>query len=207
MATLQTVVDRITLDYLNRTDLDSQTIRAVQAAVRHYERRRFPWNEATTTLTCVTAQPYVSVPTDFLVLDLPLEIQYQSSANTALARIPFADIVEMNAVQGHNSTPTHYALRANQFHLALSPDSAYPIICHYLKQLPVLTSGAMTATNGWLSAAEDVIVYHAAKLMWANVLRNTEEGMKYYALETTAAKELAAAADQQQSGRITPTSF
>ena len=206
MSTLQDVVDRISNDYLNRTDLNAETVRAIQTAIRQYERKRFPWNEATTTLTCVTAQPYVSVPNDFLILDA-LEIQYQSSSNSELVVKPFVEIQSMNAAQGYNSQPTHYAKRGHLFHLALPPDSAYPIVCHYLKRLPALTASDMSGTNDWLVEAEDLIAYHAAKLIWANTLRNNEEALKYFALEKSAQTELGMYNDQQASGRITPTSF
>lgn len=203
--TLQNVIDRITLDYLNRTNLNSESVRAVQAAVRHYERQRFPWNEATSTLTAVTSQAYVTVPTDFLVLD-HLEIQFQS-ANYLLAQQSFVDLLEMNAVQGTNNLPTDFAQRGGRLYLSSVPDSAYLLNCYYIQQLPALTAASMTSTNKWLSAAEDVIVYHATKLMWANVLRNTEEATKFMLLEQTALKELHGFRDQVLATRIRPTQF
>src|SRR2546425_9638187 len=113
--TLQTVLDRITQDYLNRPDLTNQATRAVQAAVRHYERQRFHWNETVTTLTAVPSQSNLSVPADFLVLDL-LQVQFQSS-NYNLGELSFAEIKLMNTAPGNSSTslPDYFAIYANAF--------------------------------------------------------------------------------------------
>lgn len=204
--TLQNVIDRIRRDYLNRpTDLEAESVRAVQAAIRHYERHRYPWTEnGDTTLTTVTATPTLSVPADFLILD-HIEIQY-SGQNTDLISATFADIRRMNAVSTIN-TSTHFTLRGNTFHFFPWPDSAYPINCFYVNQLAAFTATDLTATNDWLSAAEDVIVFHAAKLVWANILRNDAEAAKMFALERTAATELDEYVAQREHARIKPTKF
>jgi hypothetical protein len=203
--TLQSVVDRITLDYLVRTDLNAATVRAVQAAIRRYERKRWPWNETVTTLTASNGVATLSVPSDFLVLDL-LEVQFQSS-NYALVHESLSLIRQMNAVPGGNSLPVRFDQRGYTFELSPVPDSAYLLNCYYLKRLTELTSGDMTASNDWLSAAEDLIVYHATKLMWANVLRNTEEAGKYAQLERDAYNELKSYTEQRIHTGLKPTSF
>lgn len=205
MPTLQNVVDRITLDYLNRTDLNAETVRSVQSAIRRYERKRWPWNETVATLTASTSLATISVPSDFLVLDL-LEVQFQSSTY-ALTRENLSVIRQMNAAPGGASLPTRFDQRGYTFELTPVPDSAYLLNCYYLQRLPELTSGDMTATNAWLSAAEDLIVYHATKLMWANVLRNTEEASKYAQLEQDAYKELRGYTEQRVTVALRPTSF
>lgn len=204
--TLQNVIDRIRRDYLNRpTDLEAETVRAVQAAIRHYERRRYPWTEnGAATLTTVVSATTLSVPDDFLILD-GLEIQY-SGCNTDLITATFADIRRMNSVVTNN-VPTHFALRGNSFHFFPTPNSAYALNCYYVQQLPRLTATVLSASNDWLSAAEDVIVYHAAKLVWANILRNDAEAIKMYALEKTANTQLDEYLAQRQNTSITPTKF
>lgn len=204
--TLQNVIDRIRQDYLNRpTDLETETVRAVQAAVRHYERHRYPWTEnGLTTLTTVTAVGTLSLPADFQILD-GLELQY-SGQNSDLRTSTYATIRRLNSVVAVSpGVPYHFALHGNYFHISPLPDSAYPVLCYYVQKLPVLA--ALTDTNDWLSAAEDVIVYHAAKLVWANILRNDAEANKMYALERTAATELAEYVAQRQNTSITPTKF
>jgi len=204
--TLQDVQDRITLDYLNRTNLNSVVIRAVQAAIRHYERKRWPWNETTTTLTASNGQLTLTVPSDFISLDL-LEIQYQS-ATYSLSRRSFEEVRELNVTGNENKNlPTSFAQRGDSFYLAPIPDSAYLVNCHYLQKLPELSSNSMTSTNAWLSAAEDLIVYHATKLVWANTLRNTEEATKYAQLERDAYTDLRTYTEQRVNNALRATKF
>lgn len=204
MATLQTLVDRIQSDYLNKSNLSGECVRAIQAAIRHYERQRFPWNETATALACVSSLGTVAVPTDLMVLDL-LQISAQGVLSDLTPR-PFDYIKLMNVVPTYN-TPTHFAIRGNNFNFAAIPDSAYPLTCYYLNKLPELTATSMTGTNDWLANAEDLLVYHAAKLMWANVLRNDAEAMKMFALEKAAYVELSAYNDQRMHGRLRATRF
>lgn len=206
MPNLQEVCDRIRLDYLNRpSDLSTETVRAVQAAVRHYERQRFPWNEALATATCTIAQSYIPVPSDFLILD-NLEIQYQLQ-NSDLLTSTFKTILRMNSVTTNPNVPTHFCLRGNYFHVSAIPNSAYLLNCYYLQKLPQLEAAVMTGTNKWLSAAEDLIVYHAAKLVWANILRNDDEAAKMFALEKSTFMELTGYRAQRENNRITSTKF
>src|SRR6266404_4007773 len=198
--TLQDAIIRIGQDYLNRSTLDSKIVRAIQAAVRHYERQRFPWNETATALATVALTESVPIPADFLVLDL-LEVTFGGSKYELKPR-SFKEIRQFNAVPGAEALPSFYCLHGNNFLLSPIPDVSYPITCNYLQQLPQLTSNALTATNDWLSAAEDVIIYHATKLMWANVLRNTDEATKYAQLERDAYTELTTYNEQRNHRAI-----
>ncbi len=204
--TLQDVQDRITLDYLNRTNLNAVTVRAIKAAIRHYERKRWPWNETTTTLTASNGQATLTLPADFLSLDL-LEVQFQS-ATYALTRRSFEEVRQLNVTGNDNKDlPTSFAQRGYNFYLAPIPNSAYLVNCHYLQKLTELTSGTMTGTNDWLSAAEDLIVYHATKLVWANTLRNTDEATKYAQLEQDAYKQLRSYIEQRSNNALRATKF
>lgn len=205
-STLQDIQDRITLDYLNRTNLNAVVIRAVQAAIRHYERKRWPWMETTTTLTASNGQLTLTLPSDFISLDL-LEVQFQS-ATYALTRKTFAEVRQMNVTGNNNKNlPTIFAQRGDNFYLAAIPDSAYLVNCHYLQKLPELSSNSMTSTNAWLSAAEDLIVYHATKLVWANTLRNTDEATKYAQLERDAYTDLRSYVEQRVNDSLRATKF
>lgn len=204
MATLQTVRDRIASDYLNRSDLNSEAVRAIQAAIRHYEMQRWPWNETTTTLTCVSSQSYVDIPEDFLILDR-LEVQFQST-NDHLIEEDFGTIQQMNIQPGtSNNVPTHFAIRANRFELASIPDSAYLINCYYIKKLPELS--AVSDTNKWLSAAEDLIVHRATKMLWADVLKNEDRALVHADHEREALSVLRGYRTQRFGGRIKATRF
>lgn len=203
MATYGTIQDRINLDYLNRSDLTAETQRAIQASIRHYERQRWPWNEAQTTLTAVVAQSFLTPPTDFLQLDV-LQVTLNSQ-DYALKERPFSIIREINTARGPNNLPRNFAIYQNRFELAPYPDSAYLFTCYYLKQLPALSLS--TDSNDWISAAEDLIVYRASSIMWANVLRNNDEATYYKNEEREALSALLRYRDSRCMGAIKATKF
>ena len=201
--TFKNIQDRIRLDYLNRDDLIDETKRAIYASIRYYERERWPWNEAVSTLTAVASQSYISLPTDLLIFD---SIQFtNSSADYALSRRNFDEIREMRVVRTTGPWPTDYAIYANRIELFPIPDSAYTLPCYYLKQLTALSADA--DTNKWLSAAEDVIVYHATAIMWAAPLRNPEQAQVFGQLEVTALNKLRGYRNQNYNLGLRATKF
>lgn len=202
MSTFQQLQDRITGDYLNRTDLNSETQRAIQAAVRKYERKRFWFNETATSVACVASQSYVAVPSNFLELDL-LQVT-DSSANVELIEKDLKWIRRANTVPTHG-IPTHFTIYQNRIELFPIPDSAYSLPIYYLHKYPALSAGS--DTSEWTSAVEDVIVYHATKLMWATVLRNSEQANIYQSLEQEALISILAEKEQRQLTSIKPTRF
>lgn len=203
MSTYLEVQDRINSDHLNRTGFTAETRRAIKAAVRRYERTNWSFNEASTAMATVAGQSYVSLPSDFLVLDdLRLVV---NNENLPLMRRGHVYVRDMN-MAGNVGQPTDFAFYNNRFELALVPDSAWTANVYYLKSLPVLS--ADIDTNEWIQGAmEDLIVYHASKLMWANVLRNEKEAVKFAQLERTALNTVEARHEQNRLSGLTPTRF
>src|SRR5882672_10532990 len=191
MATFLEVQQRVNLDCLNRLDQVPETKRAINAAIRSYEGQRFWFNETATALTLSAGQSYVNFPSDFLILD---EIQVTiSSADYALIGRSFAEIKELNTTRTR-SQPEYFCQYGQRFELAPIPDSAYPVIVSYMQKLPPLS--ADSDTNDWLSAAEDVIVYCAAKLVAANLGR-ADEASKFANLEMVFYNNLMGLRDQK----------
>ncbi len=195
--------NRINLDYLNRTDLQAETKRAIQASIRYYEGRRWHWNETSTNLASVASQAFVNVPADFMVLDL---LQITAFGGTyKLVERDFEFIKNQN-VTSFTGVPSSFAIRQQRFNLSPIPDSAYTIPCHYLQKLTALS--ADTDTNKWLSAAEDVIAYHATKIMYATVVRSQPDNvMLFQQLENEALGKLFAANEQRMHHAIKATRF
>ena len=176
--TFANVQDRINLDYLNRTDLISETKRAVIRAVRHYERERFWFNQTATAITMVSTSPAMTLPLDFLALDM-VTIRNTSGGVTADSIVvlrSFDRIVYQNrsTIRG---LPTEVGFYKNQLQFAPIADSAYVATIYYTQSLATLSADA--DTNDWLSAAEDLIVYHAAADMLLNVLRVDVQSVSY----------------------------
>lgn len=203
MSTYQEIQDRINEEYLNRGTFITETKTAIKAAIRHYEHRRVGFNQTATALTTSAGQSFLSFPSNFLILD-----QLQITVNGQdldLNRRDKAWIVSRNATRSR-SQPTDYATYQNRINLSAIPNAAYSCPLHYIKRLPTLS--AQTDTNTWIDGVwEDVIVYHAAKVVWAVSIRNEKEAAKFAAFERDALQSALGLEDQQSFGQITPTSF
>lgn len=203
MSTYLELQNRIATDYLNRTDFGAQVQRSIQQAIRFYERRRWRFNETSTALTTSASLGSLTLPSNLLELD-SLWIT-QAGNRYELIRTDQQDINEKNASSA-SSVPSYFTIYSDQIELAVLPNSAYSVTCYYLKSLTTLS--ADSDTNSWTSGiAQDVIVYHATKLMWANVLRNHQEAQIFAELERGALAILDSEHEQFQSLRLKPTSF
>lgn len=202
MPTYLDVQNRIATDFLGRSDLNAQIKNGIQTTIRHYQRERFWFNETSTLLVCVTSIETIATPADFLFLQELMVVQ--NSAAIQLVAAPFDFIRRLN-INNTVGLPTRYCLYGENFHLANLPDSAYVVPCYYVQQLPVLS--ADTDTNGWLSAAQDLIVYGASKYVWANTLRNLSAANACAMLEISAAGEFRRQAEQRQNLELKPTVF
>lgn len=171
MGTFAQAQDRINLDYLNRTDLTNETKRALIRAVKHYEKERFWFNMTATAVALNTAGTPTPVPADFLALNFVTVLDVTGGSVDNVVTIRSLDrIAYQNRTKGSGvAQEVAYWNDALWFYPARAT-SAYAATIHYTHALPVLS--ADSDTNGWLSAAEDLIVHHAAADMLANVLRS-----------------------------------
>ena len=204
MATFGEVQDRIKLDYLNRSDLSAETTRAIGAAIRKYERQRFFFNESSTAVATVAAQSHVATQAAFFTTDY-LRFFYEASASYELTRVDMKDLLQMRGGNQATGQPTHYAVYGERYELFPVPDSAWTVTVHGVHQLA--SASVDSQTTDWFSAAEDLIVYSATKLMWANVLRNREEAAIYAELEADAFKVLRGDTEQRMIHAIKATRF
>lgn len=165
--TFKDVQDRINLDYLNRTDFTNETKRAIIRAQKHYERERFWFNQTSTVINASTAAYTISMPADFIALDMVTVSQNGVGGTPVVQRT--MERVAYRQADGTSGVPQEVALYGGTINLYPKPSSAFPLTIKYTFKLPDLS--ADTDTNDWLSAAEDLIVFHAAADMLANVIR------------------------------------
>lgn len=171
--TFKDVQDRINLDYLNRTDFTSETKRAIVRAIKHYERERFWFNQTATAINASTAVTSLALPADFIALDMvTVKTTSPATANSIVVQRPFERIVYRN-VGGASGVPAECAVFNNTLRMWPLADSAYPLTIYYTQKLTELS--ADTDTNDWLSAAEDLITFHAAADMLQNIIRGRPE--------------------------------
>lgn len=203
MSTYLELQQRVSRDYLNRTDYDSEVKRSILQAVRHYERRRWRFNETSTALTTSAGQTFLTLPANFLVLDY-LQVT-QSGTRTQLEPDDLDSILEMRASSA-TGVPTNFTIYQNRIELFAIPDSAYSCPCYYIKTLSELSADA--DSNSWTTGAmQDVIAHHAAKLMWANLIRNEKEALKHHQLEQAALSTITSEFEQFALRSLKPTQF
>lgn len=177
MATYLETQQRIA-DEINRDDLTSNIRQEILSAIEYYKQRRFWWNETTATTTTVASTNYVSLPSDFVDLDI---IQITVGSNTTvLDQVLYSDIVKWD-INGQTGQPTSYALYQDRVRLYPTPNSTYTITFHYVKALTALSADA--DTNAWLTDGEELIRLHAKKLLYANKIRNAKAAQDMAALE------------------------
>jgi hypothetical protein len=166
MATFKEMQDRINLDYLNRTDLGNETKRAIIRAVKHYEKERFWFNMTATALAIGTASTTVAVPADFLALDFAT---VADSGGNPIVNIKSFDRIAYQNRTVTSGVPSEVTYFRDALYFYPKPSSATSLTITYTHALPTLS--ADSDTNGWTSAGEDIIVFHATCDMLANVLR------------------------------------
>lgn len=202
MSTYGEIQDRINLDYLNRTDFAAETRRSIQAAVRHYERKPWWFNETATSLTTSAGQTFVNFPANYHKLQL-LQITI-ASADYRLIQRDYSWIKDMNTTRTQGQ-PTDFAIYQNRIELATIPDAIYTLPISYLHKFPALS--ASSDTSDWTSAVEDLVVYHATKLMLAGPLQAPERAIAFQALEREALSSIIGENEGRFDNKIKPTRF
>ena len=202
MSTYGELQDRINLDYLNRTDFAAETRRSIQAAVRHYERKHWWFNETATSLATSAGQTFVNFPANYHKLEL-LQITIASTDYRLIQR-DYSWIKDMNTTRTQGQ-PTDFAIYQNRIELTVIPDAIYTLPISYLHKFPNLSASA--DTSDLTSAVEDLVVYHATKLMLAGPLQSPERAMVFQALEREALSQITLENEGRFAGNLKATRF
>lgn len=169
MATFKDLQDRINLDYLNRTDFVAETKRAIIRAIKHYERARLWFNQTATAVTITSASSTLALPADFIALDM---VTYSNTSVTVpqiLNQRTYERVVYRSGAGLSSTALEECALFNNTLKVYPKPAISTAIIVNYTMRLPVLSADA--DNNAWCDEAEDLICFHAAADVLANVIR------------------------------------
>jgi hypothetical protein len=102
--------------------------------------------------------------------------------------------------------PTNFAYHGNAFQLALYPDSAYPLICYYIKSLPQLALD--TDTNVWTNELANYIGHLACLDLLNNVIVADQDMVQRHETALAIAKvELDRRNYQRKTQRLSVTRF
>lgn len=177
MATYIETQQRIA-DEISRDDLTTNIRQEILSAIEYYKQRRFWWNETTGTTTTVASTNYVSLPSDFVDLDI---LQITVGSNTTLLKQETYEAIVDWDINGQTGQPTSFALYQDRVRLYPTPNDAYTLTFHYVKALTALSDDA--DSNAWLTEGEELIRLHAKKMLYANKIRNAKAAQDMAALE------------------------
>ncbi len=196
-------------DELARTDLTSQIQLAILSAIAHYERRRFYFNETTSTFSTVANQEYYSSSNLADIATLveidSIRVTISSTRYTLIPRdFAYLDAICTNASATGN--PTDYCYYQEQIRLYPIPSTARTVTMAYIKRLATLSASG--DSNAWTTDAEELIRQRAKCDLFANVIRSPDEAMACRQYELIALDNLTAeTVSRISTGHIRPTAF
>ena len=166
--TLEVLINDVA-DDLNRTDLTAQCSDAVVMAIRHYDQRRWWFNEGSATFTCTATSTY-SLPSDLRDLDYA-EVRLSGGTRSRLKSRSFSEVKQM-LESTSNGDPSVYAVYDNDIYLYQFPDgtaNGRVVTLYYVKNLANLTA---TGSNVWTGEYQ-YLIRHAAAAYHAVVARSS----------------------------------
>lgn len=160
-------------DELHRSDLatNSRLTNAIKAAIKHYERERWWFTEATTSasLTTSAGQATYPLPDDFKRLDsLTMTI---NGSKRDVDPMPYGQMDAQDAGTSSVRGPSRWwAIYAEVLRLYPIPDGIYVQTMSYQKHLATLSASA--DTNAWMDEMEPLIRTKAKEILARQVIRD-----------------------------------
>lgn len=196
MATLQqirTTVSRKLKDP-NNTSLSAAVVDAeINRSIRYYSTYRFWFNEELVDITLTADNQVVpNIPSDF-VSELQVNglLLIDSQVKINLQKLHPNDFTSRDDDQ--TGRPAFYTYRDGQFLLLPTPQQAYTLKFRYLKSYSDLSSDS--DTNDFTDNAEDLIILHTLKNVFAEDKQDMELSAQYAALELQELKTLKSRTD------------
>lgn len=197
LAEIRTRVSRKTQDENNTARSASVVDEEINRAVRFYSKKRFWFNEelADITLT-VDDQVIPNIPTD-LVNELQVNAitLIDDQVKIDLIKLLPSEFVERDDDQ--TGRPYFYTYRDGQYLVLPTPNDAYPIKFRYLKSYANLSGDS--DTNDFTDNAEDLIMLHAVKNIYAEDKEDDRRAAFYQSLEDMELKVLMDQTDGRNS--------
>jgi hypothetical protein len=210
MSTLGTMLDRIA-DELARSDLTSQINKAVQSAIRHYERKAFYFNEARKTLSTSDGAEFYTT-TDFGFLDKLAEIYTaRITVNGSHYLLQERDWEYLDALSSSTTSkgdPSDFAYFGKQFRVWPIPNAARNIVISGIEKLPAASLSATGDTNYWMTDGEELIRSRAVRKLYAEVIKDVENATIWGGHEQEALMALLSETESRaMTGLPRPTQF
>ncbi len=175
MTTFGTMRDRIDGELQRSGGLHTEIEREINSAIKHYESKRFRWNEVPgwTVAVTVAGTRYYSLTSDFIRFDTLL-LKYNDAFIYMEPRtwdyIEYKDR-EITATRG---IPGDYCIYAEQLRVWPVANDAYTLQGSYIRRLttPDNELSVTSCTNAWLTFGEEMIRTRAKAAVQVNYLYN-----------------------------------
>lgn len=240
MSNFGTMAQRIRDEVVRNTAVDTTYAKkAIVSAIDYYKHHRFWFNESNSSLTTAdgtNSYSAVSSGTAGYPRDL-IEIDHMSLLyNTSICPIRKIGIQQFREVRDSTSTegrPYYWSFHGEMLLLYPTPDAAYTVTFHYVRELAVDDPGTGTTygpgilatyeggswvfedpdgnaltdacTNAWFVEAESLIRAKAKSLVYGEVLRDSKAAAEQEVLAAIAYRNLKMASDHlSMPDRIVP---
>jgi len=189
----------------------------ILSAIQHYERERFWFNEAQTTLSTAASANSVAVPSDLLEIDT-IDVTYGGHPY-GLRRRDWAwySRLGLRDTTVGKAVPGQFVYYQNTLYLYPVPDAIYALLMSYVKQLTTLSADA--DTNSWTTDGEAMIRARAKQALKLNY-QNDDTAMQMVGAMEAAGKDFFSPLEEMayvsltrsstariSSGRIAATRF
>ena len=200
MATLAELVNEGS-DDIARTDLTAQCSDAIVMAIRHYDHKRWWFNEASSTFTTTASTTTYALPSDFRAIDY-LEARITGDEFQEVIQHDFPTIKKMLEGSSVTGYPEAFAIRDEKVWLAYTPNDAYTVRMYYIRSLADMTAGA---SNSWTTDCKDLVRAAASRTVATRTLHDAELVNFMATIEQTELARLLAENDRRVSNsKVTP---
>jgi hypothetical protein len=165
---------RIDDELLRGSTINTQIDREIVSAIDHYKRKRFWFNEGTTTSSTAASGEYQARPATILDLD-SLRITI-SSGTYPLDERHFSTLEQWSTGTTLTGQPTDFAPYKDTFRLYPIPDGIYTLTWAGLLDLG--TPSVDADTSAWFTDGEELIRERAKAMVRINVIMDQAAAME-----------------------------
>lgn len=182
----------------------------IDAAIRHYQPRRFWFNESRSvtfnTVASTDLYTFATIGTEFYRVD-SVAVTISSGDVRYLDRMNYVDLSELADNNTDTGEPTDYAYIAKAIRFWRNPDAIYSTRLTGHVKLAAPASDA-EADNAWMTEAYDLIMCRAKAELYAHRWEDPNNAILMQQAEASALRRLQSAAmDKVETGYLEATEF
>ena len=166
-------VQALVIEDIDKSDQTANVQQAIKDAVKFYNHRESMWfQEERKETTILGTTDLIQLPSDFDSRET-LTINDPSNSDTwELTPKPLNWILERTDTD-HASDPRYYTIFDDQIQVYPYPDKTFTLSLYYKRNLDAVTA-TPAYTSAWFTEADDLIRYRAERMIYKNILHDTD---------------------------------